>query len=165
MPDIFLERPVVVICQCIPPCLMPFKRDDGSWESMGCMLTQGHEPPCSLDGPGDFTYREEAIAQGMRIVLRETEGNAMFRGKCPRCGREYAMGAVSIAPAVVLDLTGEEKPDAMQMMTARMGKCARCGNEDLLLAGLCGSCGDQLREGAVESDAAALLAGIRLEQR
>lgn len=93
VPIVFEQPHPVILCQCRPACLQPYK-EEGRDDWLGCMLPEGHEPPHSMDGTGQLTYREEPVRVGPRVVLRsEVTGTPaiMARGTCPRCHREYAM--------------------------------------------------------------------------
>lgn len=94
------ERAVVLICQCLKPCHMPFKdAETGEWSQLGCLRTVGHEPPCSLDAPdGGFAYRDPPEAIGPRVVMRRREPDSRhYDGKCPQCLREYTVTVASFS--------------------------------------------------------------------
>lgn len=86
-----LERPIVLICQCVPACFHPaLPADHQPGDAVpGCMLPSGHEGDHSPDGPGDFTYVEGRTA-GPRVVLREA-APLWYDGQCPRCKRVYTV--------------------------------------------------------------------------
>lgn len=101
------ERAVVLICQCIKPCLAPFRDETGQWSTLGCLRETGHDDGGvpggghSLDGPtGGFAYRDPPEPNGPRIVMRLGETGSYF-GKCHQCLRDYMLtvGSVNDAPA------------------------------------------------------------------
>lgn len=93
---IVLEQSIVVLCQCTPACLTPFK-EEGSDDWSGCMRPEGHEPPHSLEGTGQLTYRETLARTGPRVVLRRrTADDLDWEGQCHRCHRTYRFTAESI---------------------------------------------------------------------
>lgn len=110
------ESVLAVICQCQPPCFMPFQESPGAGEWYGCTLPAKHEgwpnEGHSLAGPGVVTYRDDPMRVGPRLRLKaadwhthadlfppsedgaaETrEGVSMLlTATCHRCGREYVV--------------------------------------------------------------------------
>lgn len=109
MPDVILETNPVALCQCQPPCLLPFRGPEGKWSTYGCMGVKDHDPPCGPEGAGDWTYRDPPERIGLRIVLRQVEPGGLYRGTCPRCARVYAFGAATLgAHAVEFALGGTD---------------------------------------------------------
>lgn len=87
-----LERPPVILCQCVLPCFQPFQTADGAWSEVGCMQPAGHEGDHTPEGPGAITYREPPQHDGPRIVMhRVQEGSPMWTGSCRRCERAYVL--------------------------------------------------------------------------
>lgn len=92
------EKGVVLLCQCLPPCRLPFKDETGAWSLVGCLLPKEHEGEHSADAPhGGFAYRNPQSSQGMRVVMRQSQPGGVYRGTCPRCLREYAMAVTSFS--------------------------------------------------------------------
>lgn len=88
-----LEHRPIVICQCIPPCFMPFRDEMGEWASVGCLMPTGHEGEHGPDGPGEVIYRDPPARTGFRVVLRKADGLDVWSGHCQRCHRNYSMRA------------------------------------------------------------------------
>lgn len=82
------ERPLVVVCQCIPVCHFPV--DDGAGSYYGCTQPAEPEHEHSLEGPDGFTYREPPAFLGPRVVLRNVgEDGVSLWGECFRCKTRY----------------------------------------------------------------------------
>lgn len=101
--DVYLEQHFpTVVCQCLPPCLLPILNADGSLaETSGCLLRKDHEGPHGLDGTTEFTYREQMIGIGPRVVLRQEQPGGLYRGTCFRCHAEYALSLVGLLAETV----------------------------------------------------------------
>lgn len=94
-PPIRFEHPAVVICQCVAPCRLPFRTEEGQWH--GCALPAGHPgDEHSLDGPGVMDYRTETVGYGPRVVLRPAPGDVLA-GECHRCHATYSLSMTAVA--------------------------------------------------------------------
>lgn len=108
MAEIVLARLPNVICQCVAACHMPFRDETGEWSAVGCLRPAGHAPPCSLDGTGDITYRDEPLRTGPMLTLRRDPDANVWRATCHRCGRRYELAAIGYPPGELTATDGVE---------------------------------------------------------
>lgn len=102
---------LTLVCQCVSPCLAPFREETGAVSLVGCLRPKEHEGGHSLDGTHEFTYREQPLAVGPRMVMRQEQPGGLFRATCWRCKREYALGAVMLGEEAADEVT---QPSSMR---------------------------------------------------
>lgn len=88
---LLLERVPILVCQCVLPCFLPFRTEDGTWSDVGCLLSTGHEGDHSPDGPGELVYRDPPQLLGQRVPMRRVGDSNLYEGHCKKCHRGYSM--------------------------------------------------------------------------